>query len=298
MRINGIDAVRYGAEDLERCRKFWTDFGLIAGEGAPGEALYRTLDGSEVSVRAITDSALPPASCEGSNIRTLVWGVPSVDDLEAVDAELGKDRKVQRTSDDELLTVDDCGFSIGFRVTRRKQLEPASPLVNVPNRPARINTRVDFSSPVSVRQIGHVALYVRDYRAADSFYGQRLGFRLSDSFKGRGVFLRAPGSNCHHNLFALTREGVNGLHHISFEVDDFQTIIRGGKRMGSQGWETQIGPGRHAIGSNYFWYFLNPCGGAAEYYSDMDYLTDDWQSKEWEFSQEVFAPWSATTVSK
>jgi hypothetical protein len=94
--------------------------------------------------------------------------------------------------------------------------------------------------------------------------------------RDRGVFLRAQGSNDHHCLFALKREQVKGVHHVSFAVTNFDELLIGGQHMEKLGWKTQVGPGRHVIGSNYFWYFHNPCGGAVEYYADMDYLTDAW----------------------
>ena len=35
------------------------------------------------------------------------------------------------------------------------------------------------------------------------------------------------------------------------------------------------GLGRHIIGSNLFWYLLDPAGGMFELFSDMDQITDD-----------------------
>jgi hypothetical protein len=35
------------------------------------------------------------------------------------------------------------------------------------------------------------------------------------------------------------------------------------------------GLGRHAIGSNYFWYLRDPAGNFAEYTSDLDVIVDD-----------------------
>jgi hypothetical protein len=35
------------------------------------------------------------------------------------------------------------------------------------------------------------------------------------------------------------------------------------------------GLGRHAIGSNYFWYLRDPAGNFAEYTSDLDVIADE-----------------------
>ena len=60
--------------------------------------------------------------------------------------------------------------------------------------------------------------------------------------------------------------------------------MMGGRRLTEKGWKTYVGPGRHVLGSNYFWYFKTPCGGAMELACDMDYVDDNWEAKEWEYS--------------
>jgi hypothetical protein len=39
--------------------------------------------------------------------------------------------------------------------------------------------------------------------------------------------------------------------------------------------------GRHVVGSNVFWYLLDPAGGMFEFFADMDQITDDdlWDSE-------------------
>ena len=76
-----------------------------------------------------------------------------------------------------------------------------------------------------------------------------------------------------------------------YAVRDFDDVCVGGEYLETKGWKSLTGPGRHIIGSNYFWYFHNPCGGMVEYYADMDYLTDEWVPREWEFSADTVAKW-------
>jgi len=47
--------------------------------------------------------------------------------------------------------------------------------------------------------------------------------------------------------------------------------------VAEQGW----GFGRHYVGSNFFWYLLEPSGSFIEFYSDMDMITDDieWETR-------------------
>ena len=62
--------------------------------------------------------------------------------------------------------------------------------------------------------------------------------------------------------------------------------------MNELGWKTHLGPGRHNVTSAYYWYFRNPCGGAAEYGYDTDRVTDNWIPRSIEPSDGAFAEWS------
>jgi catechol 2,3-dioxygenase-like lactoylglutathione lyase family enzyme len=139
--------------------------------------------------------------------------------------------------------------------------------------------------------VSHVAWLAPAYEAANDFYRNRLEFRMSDQYPNDSIFLRANGANQHHNLFLIKGPGRVGFHHVAFELASIHEVIGGGLAMGDKGWETLIGPGRHAVSSAYFWYFKNPCGGFAEYDWDSDFLTDDWQPRDWPKSHATFAEW-------
>jgi hypothetical protein len=51
------------------------------------------------------------------------------------------------------------------------------------------------------------------------------------------------------------------------------------------------GLGRHFLGSNLFWYFRDPAGNFAEYYSDLDQIADDdaWVAREWAPDKSLYA---------
>jgi Glyoxalase/Bleomycin resistance protein/Dioxygenase superfamily len=124
------------------------------------------------------------------------------------------------------------------------------------------------------------------------FY-EKLGFVLSDSYPGRGAFLRCAPTGGHHDLFLLQVPGkATGLNHVAFTVRDIHEVFGGGLAMGRAGWKTQLGPGRHPISSAYFWYFDNPCGGLIEYNADEDHLTEAWQAREFTPGPTVFAEWA------
>ncbi len=293
MAINGVDAVTLGVEDVDAARRFYRDFGLAEVEHGSTQALFNAVDNTEIAIRDLNAAGLPDPVTGGSTVREIVWGVATSADLERIAAELSKDRPVSTGADGIVRSIDDDGFGIAFRVTRREP-RPAPNRANIygaePNRP--INSRVDFLQAVRPQAIAHVVLVTPDVARAARFYVERLQFRISDLFReNRGAFLRPAGSPYHHNLF-LIQGPQRGLHHIAFGVTDFNDVILGGKKLLGEGWETKMGPGRHVIGSNYFWYFNSPCGGAMELTADMDYADDDWEVREWDFVPQNTAAWS------
>jgi catechol 2,3-dioxygenase-like lactoylglutathione lyase family enzyme len=300
MEIVGIDVVRYGTDDLADAHRFLHHLGLEEVEHGSAGCRFVTMDQGEVELRAIGDKGLTPAPTNGATIRELVWGVASPAALEKIGSELERDRRLVRDPDGTLHTVDPSGFGIAFRVSRTRPLHDAAPLMNLPGKaPQRFDRRIEFTEQVRVRHIGHAVFYVPDYRAAQDFYINRLGFRLSDSFVGAGAFMRCQGSQQHHTIFMLQGEPPRAAaHHVAYEVGDFHEVMVGGNALMKKGWKSELGPGRHIIGSNYYWYFKTPCGSASEYYADIDFATDAWQPREWTFSPEVVSGWIVSAAEK
>jgi hypothetical protein len=65
------------------------------------------------------------------------------------------------------------------------------------------------------------------------------------------------------------------FQHLECHFGDFQEVTIGGSILDRKGWKTVRGPGRHILGSNYYWYFVTPMGGAFELSADMDQVDDD-----------------------
>ena len=156
----------------------------------------------------------------------------------------------------------------------------------------RINKRARVYDKAAPLHLSHMVISVPNIEETKDFYVDRLGFKLTDSYPGRGYFLRAGASNEHHNLFLLKIGEDKGFHHIAFELGTIHELFGGGTHMMDQGWQTHLGPGRHPISSCYFWYFKNPCGGAAEYDFDSDVVSDDWQPEDWKSVPASFAEWT------
>lgn len=269
--INGIDAITYGVEDIELCRRFFTDWGLK--ERSPGR--FETLNGCEVNLLPKDDPSLPPAMESGSTLRNVVWGMDGSSSLPDC--------------------TDPNGLALSFRPSRKRKIETGGSPANGWG----LHARVDRPAPVYPRaepvEVGHLVLFTDRLAEMERFYVEELGFHLSDRYPGRGVFLRCTLEGGHHDVFILqTPVSKPGINHVAFAVRDLYEVFGGGLHISRKGWTTEIGPGRHPISSAFFWYVKCPAGGLAEYYADEDYVTAAWKPRELTPSAENFAEWAIT----
>jgi catechol 2,3-dioxygenase-like lactoylglutathione lyase family enzyme len=174
--------------------------------------------------------------------------------------------------------------------TVRIEVGEAAPLTPGPKRafnaPGMLN-RPDRRSEAAIRdlvpgprRLGHVVFGSTDPQRSVEFYVNGLGFRVSDTLPEAGAtFLRC--SKDHHNLLILPAP-VPCMNHYALEMDDFDGIgLRGVEVVGEFPDASIYGMGRHVVGSNVFWYLLDPAGGMFEFFSDMDQITNDdrWDSE-------------------
>ncbi len=296
MNITGIDMITYGVADLDEGRRFFADWGLRELSHGTDHADFETLDGSVVSLRLLDDPNLPEPFEEGSTLREVTWGVGDDATLD----KLGESLARFGAGVDEsgvLRATDPNGMGLAFRVSRRRAVAVEGARVNTFDNPAaRINRRSPVYERAAPVKIGHVVFFTPHLEDTEAFYVDGLGFRVSDRYPGRGVFLRCREEGGHHDLFLLrVSDTKRGLNHVAFTVRDLHEVFGGGLHISRRGWTTQVGPGRHPISSAYFWYVMNPCGGLAEYYADEDWLTGEWQPREdWEPTPENYAEWAIT----
>ena len=290
MSITNLEKVTFGVEDMETSKRFWTDFGLAPVE-ANGDLSFAAQDGSTVELLQIDDQRLPPPVEPGSTVREVTFGVGTGAELAALAAELTRDREVAQDDEGTIHTTDPLGFAIAFRVSRRMPVRAPELKFNTPGRPDRLNTRGQFFDAAKPLEMTHTVYMVDDPDLIVPFYTDRVGFSLSDSYPGRGYFLRGNASNHHHNLFLINVGGKRGFHHVAFELSNIHELFGGGLNMTKRGWTTALGPGRHPISSCYFWYFHCPSGGAAEYDFDSDIVDSRWVAGTFEQTPELFAEW-------
>jgi len=283
MNILGIERIYYGVADLDWAARFHESWGMARIEAGRSGVDFALPDETSIHLRRADDDALPPAHVDwpgvagDSTAREVVWGVDTDATLDAVAAELSRDRAVTRDAAGILHTADDQGHGVGFVVSRRKFVALTFPTTNSVGEHRRRNRPADgtIRRPVGPARIGHVVYWTPgDVNKAVEFY-RRLGFKVTDDMSSGGLFLRCAGSCDHHSLL-LQGGKATGFQHVAYEFRDFDEVMLLGAQVEAKGWKTNIGPLRHNVSSTFSWYFWNPAGGLSEAYSDMDCVDENW----------------------
>jgi catechol-2,3-dioxygenase len=227
----------------------------------------------------------------GSTLREVVWSAETDADVAAVAARL-KDAPGAFHADGVAGALDPNGLAVRVRVSRKRKIEVRGMPINTWDKAARVDAPSTFYDRARPIEVGHVVFFTDRLAEMEAFYRERLGFVVSDRYPNRGTFLRTQVEGGHHDLFLLQLpQAKRGVNHVAFTVRDIHEVFGGGLHISRCGWDTEIGPGRHPVSSAYFWYVKNPAGGLAEYYSDEDFVTAKWRSREFQPSPENFAEW-------
>lgn len=292
MSVEGIDEVSFGAQDLAACERFFADWGLKQVSASAQALVFESLNGCRVIAAASDSPDLPPGVEPDPTLREVVWGVQTQADLDAI-------REQFRTqpgfvdSGERVGCTDPNGLAVRVQVSRKRPVALTTAKTNTWTDRVRVNQPAPAYDRATPVEVGHVVFFVKDLATTTTFYEQCLGFVVSDRYPGRGHFMRCAPNGGHHDLFLLeTPDKRVGLNHVAFTVRDLHEVIGGGLHMSRQGWDTELGPGRHPISSAMFWYYQSPAGALWEYYTDEDELTADWQPREFTPGPTVFAEWA------
>jgi catechol 2,3-dioxygenase-like lactoylglutathione lyase family enzyme len=127
--------------------------------------------------------------------------------------------------------------------------------------------------------INHVVLSSTNRKENEQFYGEKLGFKLSDWIPFMGFYR----CNANHHSLAIADGEATTLNHVAFEVSGIDSMMRGAGRVMQDGRARVMwGPGRHSAGDNTFYYFFDPEGNVSEYTAEVEQITDDdaWTPRE------------------
>ena len=144
-------------------------------------------------------------------------------------------------------------------------------------------------------RLAHVVMNSRDTAAAQAFYEQALGFKLSDRTRIM-AFMRCNSD--HHNIAFADADNAC-LNHIAFMMPGLDAVMRGGGRMKDAGHAIQWGPGRHGPGNNLFNYFLDPAGFVIEYTAEVSTVDDSYRTgmpEDWKWPPGRIDHWGIGTA--
>lgn len=282
MALHRLTSITLGVPSPEASGAFFSEFGL--SESAPGR--YATRDGGEQLVLEQSTRRC---------LRQLGVGAADGDDIERLARQVEKwspTVPVQRgvdASGSPTATVTEPITGVPVHISVAPRLGGSTVDRSTINGPGAAIERRDVPAdavmadqPVRVSNLTHLVCGTPDQPTSVRFFTEALGFEISDEIPGVIAFTRC--GEMHHNL-ALQSAPVGFVHHVAFEVDSIDDVVRGGSALVENDPDRQVwGVGRHAIGSNWFWYLRDPSGTFVEYTADIDRITsqDLYTPKQWE----------------
>ncbi|MFL6796174.1 MAG: VOC family protein [Xanthobacteraceae bacterium] len=124
------------------------------------------------------------------------------------------------------------------------------------------------------RKIAHVNINAAQLERTNTFLVDVLGFRLVDH---SGLLHFFHCDNPDHSSIVTGQTRTPTLNHVSFEMPDLDSCMRGGGRMRDAGYPIEWGPGRHGAGNNVFCYFAGPEEFPIEYTAEVMQIDDNYQ---------------------
>jgi catechol 2,3-dioxygenase-like lactoylglutathione lyase family enzyme len=121
-------------------------------------------------------------------------------------------------------------------------------------------------------KLGHLAFVVHDPKAMAKFYGEVLGFRVSDWIGDFFVFMRCNAD--HHAVNFITGRNI-AMHHIAFELRDAAHLHSACDLFGDRKIPIIWGPVRLGPGHNVATFHRNHDDWVVEFYAELDQMKDE-----------------------
>ena len=255
--VNGLRSVEIGVPDVALAERFYVDTWQLGVAARIASTVYLRGTGPAHHLLSLTQTERP-------EVLAVTLNSPSRKEIEAlaqsVPAHGGSILRAPGAIDEP-----GGGYGIVFKDPQgriiRSICEDArhADALTTPDRPVRL---------------AHVVMNSHDTAAAQSFYEEALGFRLSDRTRIM-AFMRC---NADHHSIALADADNDCLNHIAFMMTDLDSVMKGGGRMKDAGYPIHWGPGRHGPGNNLFNYFLGPFDFAIEYTAEVAQVDDTYRT--------------------
>ncbi len=268
--------VSYRVPDLEAQEKFMTDFGLHKVEGSTDEVLYMRGTGPQhhIYVAYKGEQKFLGATIE----------VASRADLEELAAMPGSSaiEPSPEPGGGEVVTMPTPDGVPIRAIFGREQAEPLPErdpgLFNSISVKPRKNASIRHGvQPCDVVRLGHFVLHVSDHDATVAWFLERFNFQPADYFAtpegqvyGTMVRLDLGEQFVDHHFMLILQSDWIGVHHSSFEVVDLDDVMGAHDYLLEQGYQLDVGVGRHMLGSQVFDYWKDPAGFRLEHFTDGD----------------------------
>jgi catechol 2,3-dioxygenase-like lactoylglutathione lyase family enzyme len=265
MGLNGLLDIELSVPNPQELNDFWLRRGLV-----------QTADG----VLGTVDRAVQLRIAEGTyrHMSELHLSCETEQDLADIAGRIGAMGVASTISGTRLTCIDPVfAHRVGIDVGAQHPLSPAQQRAwNYAGDTQRTNDRAPAVVENSLRvprRLGHVVLATPHLDDVNAFMFEGLGVRISDQILG-GAATMGRVEQDHHNLF-IQPGATSSINHYAFEMDDLDAIGKAGQAVIDEYPEANVvGIGRHFIGSNVFWYLLDPAGNMFEFFTDMDQIID------------------------
>lgn len=256
--IKGLAYIGFTSPSSEQWRTFGPE--VLGAELAP--------DGPDGAVCLKVDDAAPRITIHPGPTDDLAYLGWEVDDLRATVAAV-EGAGCEVTTEGDVARFTD---PFGFRHELVPAMAPGSPF-----RPGR-----PMSGFVTGEQgLGHAVLIVPDLAAAEAFYTEALGLRVSDTIEaGMTIrFFHCHGRAArHHTLAMVCIPGMVGLHHLMLEVASLDDVGSALDIVNERQIPLAMGLGRHTNDLMTSFYVRTPSGFEIEYGTGgLTVDDDDWQ---------------------
>jgi catechol 2,3-dioxygenase-like lactoylglutathione lyase family enzyme len=129
-----------------------------------------------------------------------------------------------------------------------------------------------FAKGFAPLKLGHVAYFTTDLQKTMDFYANVLGFKVSDWIGDYFVFMRC---NPDHHTVNFLKGPANRMHHVAYEVQNFEHLKNACDVLARRKSEIIWGPVRHGPGHNISIYYRETDDQIVEIFTELDRMPDE-----------------------
>jgi 2,3-dihydroxybiphenyl 1,2-dioxygenase len=278
MGVNSLGYVALNVSDLAAWRRLLEQvFGLQPRPREGFDAIDYRMDGYHHRF------TLYPAASD--SLAVVGWELESIERLDALVAEL-RARQVEVTPGSPELCAE--------RKVKRL-FSYVCPVIGTQNElyygPLVSNTAFAPSRGINGYKtgnlgLGHIVFWVKDLAAADAFYQQVMGFRISDYIAWDDNDANFYHCNARHHTLALMQEApgrpAGALNHIMIEANSLDDVGYGYDIVRDLGIPVMIEPGKHSNDHMQSFYLQTPSGFWMEYGFGGREIGPDWEVRNYD----------------